>query len=65
MDEAATPARKAFEAGEIVKIVDGPFAEFNGEIEDVSYEKSRLGVSILIFGKPTSVELDFGQVEKV
>jgi len=53
-----------FEAGEIVRIVDGPFKDFNGEIEDVLYEKSKLKVAVMIFGRATPVELNFDQVEK-
>ena len=53
-----------FEVGEVVRIIDGPFKDFNGNIEEVNYEKSSLRLSVLIFGRSTSVELEFVQVDK-
>lgn len=61
---AAPRPRFSFQPGEVVRVVDGPFQDFNGTVEDVNFEKSTLHVSVAIFGRSTPIELKFEQVEK-
>ena len=64
-DSKSNPTQKlTFEKGESVRVVDGPFKEFSGNVEDINYEKSKLRISVVIFGRSTPVELDFSQIEK-
>lgn len=64
-DSKSNPMQKlTFEKGESVRVIDGPFRDFSGSVEDINYEKNKLHVAVVIFGRATPVELQFNQVEK-
>ena len=64
-DSKVNPTQKlTFEVGESIRVVDGPFKDFSGTVDTIDYEKSKLRVSVVIFGRATPVELAFGQIEK-
>ena len=65
LDEGRFNYNALFRIGEIIRVIDGPFANFNGTIEDINYEKSKLCVGVVIFGRSTPIDFNFKQVEKI
>jgi transcriptional antiterminator NusG len=64
-DSKSNPTQKmTFEKGESVRVIDGPFKDFSGSVEEINYDKNKVRVSVVIFGRATPVELDFAQVER-
>ena len=57
--------KKTFEIGELVNVIDGPFSDFNGTVEEINYNKNKLCIGVLIFGRSTPIDLKFNQVEKM
>ena len=64
MEAEAPTVKVSFKVGERVRIIDGPFNDFNGVVESVNYDKNRLRVAVLIFGRSTPVEVEYWQVER-
>ena len=64
-DSKVNPTQKlTFEVGESIRVIDGPFKDFSGSVQEINYEKNKLRVEVVIFGRATPVELDFGQIQK-
>ena len=64
-DSKVNPTQKlTFEVGESVRVIDGPFKDFSGSVQEINYEKNKLRVEVVIFGRATPVELEFGQIQK-
>jgi len=64
-DSKVNPTQKlTFEVGESIRVIDGPFKDFSGSVQEINYEKNKLRVEVVIFGRATPVELDFGQIHK-
>ena len=64
-DSKVNPTQKlTFEVGESIRVIDGPFKDFSGSVQEINYEKNKLRVEVVIFGRATPVERDFGQIQK-